>query len=149
MRGGLPSARACEILTINAKNRPVPRAVFSFGGEVRGKKEQKTRGPDPHRRAGAALRRPGRLATADPGRATASYPLNKDAVVRLDNPNGSYNVLVIENGQADVTEAGCPDKICVMMHPIRYDGESIICLPNRTEIRIEGGEASGADAVVP
>ena len=83
------------------------------------------------------------------GRATASYPLNKDAVVRLDNPNGSYNVLVIENGQADVTEAGCPDKICVTMHPIRYDGESIICLPNRTEIRIEGGEASGVDAAVP
>ena len=83
------------------------------------------------------------------GRTTASYPLDQDATVRLDNPNGSYNVLVIRDGQADVTEAGCPDRICVMMHPLRYDGESIICLPNRTEIRIEGGEASGADAMVP
>ena len=44
-----------------------------------------------------------------------------------------------------MTDAGCPDRICVMMHPIRYDGESIICLPNRTEIRIEGGEPSGVD----
>ena len=79
------------------------------------------------------------------GRAAASYPLDRDTVVRLDNPNGSYNVLVIENGQANVTDAGCPDKICVMMHPIRYDGESIICLPNRTEIRIEGGESSRVD----
>ena len=79
------------------------------------------------------------------GRAAASYPLDRDTVVRLDNPNGSYNVLVIENGQANVTDAGCPDRICVMMHPIRYDGESIICLPNRTEIRIEGGEPSGVD----
>ena len=83
------------------------------------------------------------------GKAAASYPLDRNIAVRLENPNGSYNVLVIENGQADVTEAGCPDKICVMMHAIHYDGESIICLPNRTEIRIEGGEASGADAWVP
>ena len=79
------------------------------------------------------------------GRAAASYPLDQDVTVRLDNPNGSYNVLVIRDGQADVTEAGCPDKICVMMHPIRYNGESIICLPNRTEIRIEGGEPSPVD----
>ena len=79
------------------------------------------------------------------GRATASYPLDQDVTIRLDNPNGSYNVLVIKDGQADVTEAGCPDKICVMMHPIRYNGESIICLPNRTEIRIEGGEPSPVD----
>ncbi len=83
------------------------------------------------------------------GRAAASYPLDEDRTVRLDNPNGSFNLLVIRDGAADVTDAGCPDKICVMMHPIRYDGESIICLPNRTEIRIEGGEASGVDAAVP
>ena len=83
------------------------------------------------------------------GRATASYPLDRDTTVRLDNPNGSYNVLVIRDGKADVTEAGCPDKICVLMHAIQYDGESIICLPNRTEIRIEGGEPSGVDALVP
>ena len=83
------------------------------------------------------------------GKAAASYPLDEDRTVRLDNPNGSFNLLVIKDGAADVTDAGCPDKICVMMRPIRYDGESIICLPNRTEIRREGGEASGVDAAVP
>ncbi|MBQ9392479.1 MAG: NusG domain II-containing protein [Oscillospiraceae bacterium] len=83
------------------------------------------------------------------GEAQASYPLDKDTRVTLRHPNGSYNELVIENGVADVVEAGCPDKICVMMHAIRYDGESIICLPNRTEIRIEGGEPSGTDTIVP
>ena len=77
---------------------------------------------------------------------TASYPLTRDVTVRLPSPDGkSYNVLVISDGIADVTDAGCPDKICVMMHPIRYDGESIICLPNRTVIQIEGGEPSGVD----
>ena len=80
---------------------------------------------------------------------TASYPLSRDAEVRLPSPDGtSYNVLVIADGTADVTDAGCPDKICVQMHPIRYAGESIICLPNRTVITIEGGESSGVDVGV-
>ncbi len=77
---------------------------------------------------------------------TASYPLSRDAEIRLVSPDGtSFNQLVISDGVADVIDAGCPDKICVQMHPIRYDGESIICLPNRTVIEIEGGEPSGVD----
>ena len=77
---------------------------------------------------------------------TASYPLSKDTTVTLEAPGGTYNVLVISDGMADVTDAGCPDKLCVYMHAIRYDGESIVCLPNRTVIQIEGGEPSGVDA---
>ncbi len=86
-----------------------------------------------------------RVAVYVDGVCTASYPLDTDAQIRLEHENGSFNLLVISGGTADVTDAGCPDKICVYMHPIRYDGESIICLPNRTEIRIEGGELSGTD----
>ena len=79
------------------------------------------------------------------GQRQASYPLSKDAEILLEHDNGSYNLLIIADGKADVTDAGCPDKICVHMRPIQYDGESIICLPNRLEIRIEGGEPSGVD----
>ena len=80
------------------------------------------------------------------GLRTEAYPLSRDTTVRLVSPDGqSYNILTISGGTADVTDAGCPDKICVMMHPIRYEGESIICLPNRTVIQIEGGEPSGVD----
>ena len=75
------------------------------------------------------------------GLETASYPLDTPTRVRLETEDGSsFNELVIENGTADVTDAGCPDKLCVMMHVISHTGESIICLPNRLEIRIEGGE---------
>lgn len=80
------------------------------------------------------------------GERRAAYPLSEEREVRLVSDDGtSYNILVIRDGCADVTEAGCPDKICVHMHTIRYEGETIICLPNRTEIRIEGGEPSGVD----
>jgi len=77
---------------------------------------------------------------------TARYPLSKDIEVNLPSPDGtSYNILVIRDGVADVTEAGCPDKICVNAHPVRYNGQTITCLPNHTSFVIEGGEETGVD----
>ena len=76
------------------------------------------------------------------GRCTAVYPLSRDVTVDLDNGEGGVNVLVIADGAATVTDASCPDKICMYMGPIRDAGEMIVCLPNRTMIVIEGrGEA--------
>ena len=70
------------------------------------------------------------------------YPLNKDGVFSL---NGGTNTLVIENGEAWVSEADCPDKICMGMGKISKNGEFIACLPNRVIIVVEGGEESPVD----
>ena len=72
------------------------------------------------------------------GKRTAAYPLSKDVTVTLTNRDGGVNLLVIENGTADVRDASCPDKLCVHMHPIQYVGETITCLPNGTMIQIQG-----------
>ncbi|MCR5639109.1 MAG: NusG domain II-containing protein [Lachnospiraceae bacterium] len=58
----------------------------------------------------------------------------------------SKNILIIENGKARMKEAGCPDKLCVKQGEISKAGESIICLPNRIILSVEGGEESGIDA---
>lgn len=58
----------------------------------------------------------------------------------------SKNILIIENGKARMKEAGCPDKLCVKQGDISKAGESIICLPNRIIVSVEGGEESGIDA---
>ncbi len=79
---------------------------------------------------------------------TAEYPLSVDTTVTLKSENGGYNVLVVSDGCADVTDASCPDGICVRTRAVRYAGESIICLPNKTEIRIEGAPFSGVDLVL-
>ena len=81
------------------------------------------------------------------GERTAAYPLADDTTVTLRAPDGGYNVLVIENGEADVTGASCPDGICVRTRPARYEGDTIVCLPNKTEIRIEGAPAAVLDLV--
>lgn len=71
---------------------------------------------------------------------TARYPLDTDAEIRIENESGGYNILVIKDGVADITEASCPDKICVNQHAVGKTGEAITCLPNKTVIEIIGGE---------
>ena len=79
------------------------------------------------------------------GRETARYALSEDRTVRIEGAGG-YNLLVIEGGEAWLSEADCPNRLCVKTGKIRYAGQSIVCLPHRLAVRIAGG-ASGLDAV--
>ena len=79
------------------------------------------------------------------GEAYGTYPLSEDRTERIELPDGSYNILVISDGYADVTEASCPDQICVKHNHIRYSKESIVCLPNKVVVTVEGGEENEID----
>ncbi len=79
------------------------------------------------------------------GTVVAQYDLGVDQTIRLENGQGGYNILVITEGYADITEASCPDKICVEQRAISRAGEAITCLPNKTVISIVGD--SGVDVV--
>ena len=65
------------------------------------------------------------------------YPLKTNGTFPL---NGGSNILVVENGEAWVSEANCPDKVCMGMGKISRNGEFIACLPNRLIVVVEGGE---------
>ena len=77
------------------------------------------------------------------GERTAEYPLAEDTTVTLHAPNGGYNILVISGGCADVTEASCPDGICVAQGAIDRGGVPIICMPHRLVVKIEGSGIDG------
>ncbi len=79
------------------------------------------------------------------GRETARYPLSEDRTVKIEGAGG-YNILVIEGGEVWLSEADCPNLLCVKTGKIRYGGQSIVCLPHRLAVRIVGG-ASALDAV--
>jgi len=64
------------------------------------------------------------------------YPIDEDTEITFENENGGYNVLVIADGKADITSASCPDKVCVNHRKIGFEGESIVCLPNRLTVRV-------------
>lgn len=45
---------------------------------------------------------------------------------------------IIENGAVKMEWSDCPDHLCMKQGWINLPGESIICLPNRITIQIEG-----------
>jgi len=75
---------------------------------------------------------------------TERHALSEDGVYPL---NGGSNILVISGGQAWLSEANCPDLLCVRQGKIHYTGQSIICLPNRLTVTVEGGESGDVDFV--
>ncbi|MFV0363995.1 MAG: NusG domain II-containing protein [Suipraeoptans sp.] len=78
------------------------------------------------------------------GEVEGKYPLDEDREVAINN---GTNHLQISNGSALMKSANCPDKICIKHKPIDSNGESIICLPNKVVIEIEGGNESELDAI--
>ena len=75
-------------------------------------------------------------------------PLGEDAEFTVE---GVYtNHVSVRNGQVAITESSCPGGDCMHSGWIRENGRSIICLPNRVEIRVVGGapEENEVDAVV-
>lgn len=75
-----------------------------------------------------------------------TYSLNEDMTLKIGD-NNSYNILVIKDNTAKITEATCPDKLCVNQKAISYDLESIICLPNKVVVEIISEEESNNDSV--
>ena len=71
------------------------------------------------------------------------YDLNKDQEIIV---NGGTNILKINNGEADMIEADCPDQICVKQRPISADHENIICLPNKVVVEVESDVESEIDS---
>lgn len=75
------------------------------------------------------------------------YSLFQNEIYRLDWGNGSYNVVTIQDGMVSITDASCPDLLCVHERAISKTQERIVCLPNRVEVLIEAAEESGLDAI--
>ncbi len=87
-----------------------------------------------------ALRGPGQqVVVRVDGTVAASFPLTEERTYRIETADGGENLLVIEDGTARLTEANCPDRLCVNQGAIRWAGDSIICLPHGVIIEITGG----------
>ena len=72
------------------------------------------------------------------------------AVIAIDNvtvaaTEKGKNVLIIKDGYADMTDASCPDGLCVRQHKINESGESLVCLPNKVTVTVVGDD--GVDII--
>lgn len=76
------------------------------------------------------------------GELLKTVPLSEDCEFTVDCGNG-HNTVTVSGGAVSVTEADCPDKVCVRTGAISGGAVPIVCLPHRLEIRV----VDGADSV--
>ncbi|EET62314.1 hypothetical protein BRYFOR_05347 [Marvinbryantia formatexigens DSM 14469] len=80
------------------------------------------------------------------GEEAARLPLSENTELVIGDEEQGYNRIVVEDGAISVTEADCPDKVCVREGKISRTGEFIACLPHELIITIEGGGGETIDA---
>ena len=73
------------------------------------------------------------------GEEVEQYSLSEEGTYPL---NGGTNILHIEGGEAWLTEADCPDHLCVQQGKISKTGQVITCLPNKLTVTVYGAEES-------
>lgn len=80
------------------------------------------------------------------GKVYKELPLDKDNVIIIEGKGGT-NKLSIHNGYADMTDADCPDKLCVKQKKIHYNGESLICLPHKVVVTVISDKENQLDGI--
>ncbi|MGE5627865.1 MAG: NusG domain II-containing protein [Solirubrobacterales bacterium] len=59
--------------------------------------------------------------------------------IKIPYGTDDYNIVFVEKGKIRVSDADCPDKLCVKAGCISQSGQNIVCLPHRLIISIQGG----------
>ena len=75
------------------------------------------------------------------GEVEGTYPLDQDETFVFEGENGGRNVVVIENGLVFVSEANCPDQICVNHKPTNQTADPIVCLPNKLVVEVSAPDS--------
>lgn len=77
-------------------------------------------------------------------RISLSQDVEKEILLENDR---FYNIVQVKDHRAYVTDANCPDKLCVHQSGISRDGETIVCLPHKLVIAVYGTEDMEYDAI--
>lgn len=72
------------------------------------------------------------------GKTIGEYSLFQDGEYAL---NDGTNIIKIENGEAVMIYADCPDHICIKEGKIRKEGQCITCLPNKLTVTVHSADS--------
>ena len=77
------------------------------------------------------------------GEEYGTYSLAKNQVLKINDTN----VCEIKNGEVRMTDADCPDHLCMKQKAVDSTGGTIVCLPNKVVIEGEKGDSSEEEAL--
>ena len=68
-----------------------------------------------------------------------SIPIDEDEDLKIEGEFG-YNYIKIHDNGVEITEASCPDKVCVESGFISKPSERIVCMTNKVVIKIKASD---------
>ena len=71
----------------------------------------------------------------------------KQQEIHIEFENGKYIDIIVDESGAYVRDVICPDKICQKTGLISRVGQSIVCLPNKVVVYVEGKAESEIDGI--
>ncbi|MFA9398171.1 MAG: NusG domain II-containing protein [Clostridiaceae bacterium] len=76
-------------------------------------------------------------------------PLTSETSMEIPiNSSYGYNLIKIENGVVSMEDSDCNNKICINSSEIENVSETIVCLPHKLVLKIQGlDESSDVDSV--
>lgn len=110
----------CSVLVLAAAFWLIPRAVGIFGNSEAQK-----------------------LRITVSGKEYGVYSLDEDQVIKI----GDTNVCEIKDNKVTMISAECPDQLCIHQGPIRLQGETIVCLPNKVVLEVTGMKQTDEEAL--
>lgn len=81
------------------------------------------------------------------GKVAEQYTLDDIGEYEIKGESGINISLVIEKNGVYVKSSDCPDKVCEKTGKISRSGQSIICMPGKVSITLDGSDDQ-ADAIV-
>ena len=79
------------------------------------------------------------------GTELARLPLDTDATYTVGGPY--ENVVRVADGKVSIESATCPGEDCVRQGAVSRVGASLVCLPNRVTVTVEGADGT-TDVVI-
>lgn len=76
------------------------------------------------------------------GQLIHTLPLDQDQTITIQAANGGYNVVEVKEGTVRVSEASCPDQICVKRGATTETADPIVCLPNKLVVRVTSSDSN-------
>ena len=72
--------------------------------------------------------------------------VTREYTFAVEWPGGGSNTVRVQPGRICVSDADCPDKICIGQGWLSNQAAPVVCLPHRLVIRIKGETVSDAVA---
>ena len=78
------------------------------------------------------------------GNIYGEYALDDDRIININDAN----IVEIKDGEVRMKEAVCPNRFCVSTGYIHTSNRSIVCLPHKLVITIEGKDDRDVDVII-